>query len=166
MVIQSLPAILRNYPKTIYLIAGDGPHKKILQDLVKKVGIENYVAFLGSPDNKIMPDLYNACDVFTMPSRTIKSSRDVEGFGIVYLEASACGKPIIAGQGGGVAEAILNQKTGLLVNSESPSELAQAFIQLLDNPHLAESLGKNGRKRVLQEFNWDTLVKKLIPLLK
>ncbi|MBU1178315.1 glycosyltransferase family 4 protein, partial [Patescibacteria group bacterium] len=111
-------------------------------------------------------NFYNASDIFLMPSRTIKSKQDVEGFGIVYLEASACGKPIIAGQGGGVGEAVTDQETGLLINSEKPAEISQAIIKLLNDNELALKLGQNGRKRVKQEFNWDELAQKLITTLK
>ncbi|MFH2105428.1 MAG: glycosyltransferase family 4 protein [Parcubacteria group bacterium] len=168
MVIRSLPAILQRFPNTLYLIIGDGPHKKQLQDQIKELGLEKYVLFVNditkvSYDD--LPSYYNACDIFTMPSRIIKSKQDVEGFGIVYLEASACAKPIVAGHGGGVNEAVADGQTGLLVNSEKPAEISQALSKLLSDSSLADKLGQNGRQRVEKEFDWDKLVKRLDNLL-
>ena len=166
MVIRALPAVLQRYPKTYYLIIGNGPQRQKLQALATKIGIEKYIQFLTAIKYQDLPNFYNASDIFLMPSRTIKSKQDVEGFGIVYLEASACGKPIIAGQGGGVGEAVTDQETGLLINSEKPAEISQAIIKLLNDNELALKLGQNGRKRVKQEFNWDELAQKLITTLK
>ena len=165
MVIKALPAILQNYPKTYYLIVGDGPHQSKLQQLASEVGVEKYVRFLTDIKHRDLPSFYNASDIFLMPSRTIKSKRDVEGFGIVYLEASACAKPIIAGQGGGVGEAVIDQETGLLIDPEKPAAVSQAILKLLNNNSLSHKLGQNGRERVKHNFDWDKLVKKLESLL-
>lgn len=165
MVIRALPAILQNYPKTYYLIVGNGPHRSKLQKLASEVGVEKYVRFLTDIKHQDLPSFYNASDIFLMPSRTIKSKRDVEGFGIVYLEASACAKPVIAGQGGGVAEAVVDQETGLLIDPEKPAAVSQAILKLLNNNSLSLKLGQNGRERVTRNFDWDKLVKKLESLL-
>lgn len=164
-VIESLPAILQRFPKTLYLIIGGGPHQKNLQILAKNVGVEKYIVFLDNVEHQDLPNFYNACDIFVMPSRTIKSKQDVEGFGIVYLEAAACAKPVVAGHGGGVAEAVADGQTGLLINPEKPAEISQAITKLLLDNDLALKLGQNGRTRVEKEFNWDKLVKKLKVLL-
>ncbi|NQV13507.1 MAG: glycosyltransferase family 4 protein [Parcubacteria group bacterium] len=168
MVIKSLPAVLQRFPNTLYLIIGDGPYKKKLKALVKELGLEKYVLFVNDitkVNYNDLPDYYNVSDVFTMPSRIIKSKQDVEGFGIVYLEASACAKPIVAGHGGGVNEAVVDNQTGLLVNSQKPAEISQAITKLLLDSDLADKLGQNGRERVEKEFDWDKLVKKLNSLL-
>jgi len=168
MVIKSLPAVLQRFPNTLYLIIRDGPYKKKLKALVKELGLEKYVLFVNDitkVNYNDLPDYYNVSDVFTMPSRIIKSKQDVEGFGIVYLEASACAKPIVAGHGGGVNEAVVDNQTGLLVNSQKPAEISQAITKLLLDSDLADKLGQNGRERVEKEFDWDKLVKKLNSLL-
>ncbi len=160
MVIKSLSNILIKFPKTKYLIVGDGPDREYLRNLVKINNLSNYVIFAGAPDNNNILDYYQACDIFSMPSRTLEKSQDVEGFGIVYLEAAACEKPVIAGKGGGVAEAV-SEQTGIIVDSTNPDEIAKAIILLLENPHIAKKLGENGRQRAIKEFNWDKLAELL-----
>jgi phosphatidylinositol alpha-1,6-mannosyltransferase len=166
MVIKSLSSVLKRYPKTTYLIVGDGPDRERLKMLTSKLNLERYVIFSGAPKSQDLPNYYNASDLFIMPSRILNEKKDVEGFGIVYLEASACGKPIIAGKGGGVAEAVENKKTGILADPENPDEIAEATLKLLNNPKLAKNLGQAGRERVVRDFNWDKLVEKLTPLIE
>lgn len=165
MVIKSLPEVLKKYPKTIYLIAGDGPDRERLKMLTGKLNLKNYVIFLHSLQSKDLPNFYNACDIFIMPSRTLNHKKDVEGFGIVYLEASSCEKPLIAGRGGGVSEAVAENQTGILVDPENYQEISSNILKLLDNPKLSNRLGIAGRKRVLANFNWDHLAAKFEALL-
>lgn len=157
--IKALPEILKKYPKTKYLIVGDGPDREYLKNITREVNMEKYVIFAGAPKNEDILYYYNACDVFTMPSRTLKKSQDVEGFGIVYLEASACAKPVVAGAGGGVSEAVEYNKSGIIVDSKKPSLIALAILSLLDNSYKMASMGEYGRKRVIKHFNWDNLAK-------
>jgi phosphatidylinositol alpha-1,6-mannosyltransferase len=105
------------------------------------------------PDEDL-PDLYAISDVFVMPSREILEENDVEGFGVVFLEANACGKPTIGGQSGGVQDAVVDGITGLLVDPNNPEELANALARLLTDHELAKRLGEQGRLRVVHEFNW------------
>ena len=98
-----------------------------------------------------------------MPSRQIKE--DFEGFGIVYLEANLCSKPVIAGDSGGVRDAVKNGINGLLVNSENIEEITEAVIKLAKDKNLREKLGRQGKERVIKEFNWEKQTKKIISKL-
>ena len=97
--------------------------------------------------------MYNLCDVFIMPAR--ESKDDVEGFGIVYLEAASFTKPVIAGRGGGVREAVVDNETGILVDGKNADEIAGAIIKLFKDKDLREKLGRQGRERVEKEFSWE-----------
>jgi phosphatidylinositol alpha-1,6-mannosyltransferase len=99
------------------------------------------------------------CDIFIMPARDIDG--DLEGFGIVYLEAALAGKPVIAGRSGGVTDAVLDDRTGLLVNPEKTGEIAQAIIKLAQYQGLRQRLGDQARQRALTDFNWQKLAKKV-----
>jgi phosphatidylinositol alpha-1,6-mannosyltransferase len=133
-----------------YWIVGDGPDRERLELLVKKYNLENKVKFLGSIPNPQIYQYYKACDVFVMPCREIDG--DVEGFGIVFLEAAAFGKPVIAGRSGGAPEAVIDGVTGLLVNPLDIDDIAQAMVKLLTNEALALKLGEQGYRRVCAKF--------------
>jgi phosphatidylinositol alpha-1,6-mannosyltransferase len=106
-----------------------------------------------------LPDLYNACDLFVMPSRP--DAPNVEGFGIVFLEANACGKPVVAARSGGIPDAVIDGTTGLLVEPDHQEELTDAIVRVLSNPTVARDLGQNGRRRVVQEASWDHVSRRL-----
>jgi phosphatidylinositol alpha-1,6-mannosyltransferase len=114
------------------------------------------VIFAGYVSDEELVDYYNACDVFLLPCREIPGG-DVEGFGIVFLEANACVKPVVAGRSGGVVEAVDDQCTGILVDPKSEEEISQAVIRLLTDPDLCQNLGQQGRARVLERFTWDAV---------
>jgi phosphatidyl-myo-inositol dimannoside synthase len=153
MTIRALPKVIATFPNAVYLIVGDGPYRQELEALSVAVGVRDYVRFAGNQDEKL-PDIYALSDVFAMPSRARLESCDVEGFGLVYLEANACGKPVIAGRSGGVPDAVTDGVTGLLVDPISPEEIARAISRILSSPDLAARLGDQGRERVLREFTW------------
>ena len=161
MVIKSLPQVLKEVPNAVYLIVGEGQELSRLKELVTALDLENCVLFVGRVGDDELPKYYNACDVFIMPSREITETGDAEGFGIVYLEANACGKPVIGGRAGGVPGAILDGVTGFLVNPLSAEEISEALIKLLQNNELAVKLGVNGRRRVEEELNWDIIANKV-----
>lgn len=162
MVIKALPKVIKKIPNVIYLIGGDGEYKKELEKLVSKLNLERKVIFLGSisdvEDTKAC--YFYLSDVFAMPTREIKREKDVESFGIVYLEASACGKPVIGGRSGGAAEAVIDGKTGFLVKGANVDEIARAIIKLLLDEKQAKYLGDEGKKRA-EKFDWKNQVKKL-----
>jgi phosphatidylinositol alpha-1,6-mannosyltransferase len=157
MVIRALPRVLKDIPDVCYLIVGSGPAKPMLEELTVSMGVSSSVIFLENVGDAELPSMYGMCDVFVMPSRADLESSDVEGFGIVYLEAGACGKPVIAGKSGGVADAVLDGETGLLVPPESPEMLAEAICQVLADKGYAERLGHQGQERAIQKFSWDAI---------
>lgn len=166
MVIRALPEILAAVPNAVYLIAGAGEYESVLRDLAKSLNVAPYVRFLGEVHSDELPTIYNLADVFLMPNRTLPDSNDVEGFGIVFLEASACAKPVIGGCSGGVPDAIVDGKTGVLVNGSSPGAISNAVLLLLTNSGLACRLGRTGRQRVCREFTWDHSAAKIKDLME
>jgi len=152
-VIEALPAILEQVPDVVYLIVGTGPGEDWLRARAQEKGVADRVVFAGRVSDEELPACYNAANVFIMPNR--EEGTDVEGFGIVFLEANACGKPVIGGRSGGAADAIADGESGYLVDPCSPSDIAQAAIRLLTDPTLAERMGEQGRKWVQREFSWE-----------
>ena len=151
-VIEALPQVLKYVPNVIYLIVGRGPEEENLRRLVKERELSEYVKFLGYVEQNLLSDLYNACDLFVLPTKTTHD--DIEGFGIVYSEAASCEVPVIGGRGGGVPEAVIDKETGLLVDPDNTDELATAMIRLLSDEKYAHMLGINGRLRVEKELSW------------
>ncbi|HDD64961.1 MAG TPA: glycosyltransferase family 1 protein [Firmicutes bacterium] len=166
MVIKSLPLVLKEIPDVYYLLVGDGPIKNYLKELAFKCGVEERVIFAGRRFPSQLLYFYNLCDLFIMPSREIKEKGDVEGFGIVFLEANACKKPVIGGKSGGVVDAVIDGYNGLLVNPEDENDIAKAIIKILSDKKLAERLGENGYKRVLNELNWENFSRKVYEFIK
>ncbi|MCL4543843.1 MAG: glycosyltransferase family 4 protein [Chloroflexi bacterium] len=156
VVIRALPSIRTQFPDILYLIAGSGPDTPRLEELVSSLGVQAQVRFLGAiPDNEL-PDLYRSADVFVLPSRESEEYGDVEGFGIVYVEAGACGIPVIGGRSGGVSDAVIDGVTGLLVDPESPAEVSQAITYLLRDSGARARMGRAGRNRAEQELAPET----------
>jgi len=160
-VLKTLPQVLEKIPNLIYLIIGKGTEEEKLKGVVKDLKLEDKVIFAGKVKEEELPLYYGACDLFIMPSYEIKEKGDVEGFGIVYLEAGASGKPVIGGYSGGVPDAIIDGETGLLVDPLNINQIAEALVKLLTNPEFSRKLGEKGRKRVEQELNWQEMAKKI-----
>jgi phosphatidylinositol alpha-1,6-mannosyltransferase len=146
----------------MYFIAGIGPEEKYLRELVPPKFI-NKIIFLGelSEDEKWL--WLNLCDIFIMPARNI--SGDYEGFGIVYLEANLCAKAVIAGDVGGVSDAVVNNYNGLLIDAEKNDNIREAILKLLRDPELRRNLGLNGQARAVRDFNWEKQVEKLVAVI-
>ena len=159
-VIEALPEILRAVPDVEYQVAGDGSYDAALKQLAEKLGVGEQVKFFHNISDAGLPEFYKGCKMFAMPAREIRG--DVEGFGIVYLEAASFGKPSVAGNTGGSPEAVLNNQTGFTVNPESPTEIAEAIAKLLKDENLRTNLGKAARERVLSEFTWERQINKII----
>jgi phosphatidylinositol alpha-1,6-mannosyltransferase len=164
MVIRALPRLLRTLPDVTYIIAGSGSQER-LDHLARELGVRNRVIFTGLVSADDLPALYALCDLFVMPSRQDLAQHSVEGFGLVYLEANACGRPVIGGRSGGVRDAVVDGVTGLLVDPHDPEDIANAIGLLLTNPELARQLGEQGRSRVLNEFTWDTVGQRIRGIL-
>lgn len=165
MVIKSLPQIIKAVPNIQYVIVGDGPYKKNLERLVSELRLGRYVQFVGARPQSEISAWYELCNAFIMPARQLPNG-DVEGFGIVYLEANLYGKPVIAGRSGGVPEAVTDGTSGLLVNPTNTDAIANAAIRLLTDDVYAHRLGAQGLDRVHREFNWETQAKKLQKILE
>lgn len=157
-VISSLPEVVKKIPNLIYLIAGNGPYNNYLKQLVSSLDLEKHVRFIGYVPDEQLPEYYNLCDAFIMPSRTEKG--DPEGFGIVFLEAGACGKPVIGSRMGGIPDAVLDGKTGMLVDPLDEREIADAILELLNDENKARKIGECGRRRA-EQLNWEAAADKL-----
>ena len=153
--IRAMPQILAEFPQAQYLIAGSGPKRLMLEALASELGVRERVFFLGRVPDAELPDLYNLADVFVMANRVLEGQGEVEGFGIVFLEASAAGKPVIGGNTGGTEDAIQEGVTGLRIDARDPATVARAVVSILKHPELAREFGRQGRQRVLKDFTWD-----------
>ncbi len=163
-VIKSLPEVLKIQPNLVYVVIGNGPELDNYQRLAKKLGLQNNIIFLSSVDDKEKILWYYAGDIFIMVSRNLGA--DVEGFGIVYLEAGLAGKPVIACKTGGVADAVADEVNGLLVDPESIKQISAAILRLAEFKGLRERLGVAGQKRANEQFNWQGQAKKMFEIIK
>lgn len=165
-VLRSLPSLLEQRPELRYWIAGTGPELPALQRLAQESGVAHAVTFLGFVPDADLPELYRQASIFVMPTRADRNSGDVEGFGIVYLEAGASGLPVVAADSGGATDAVRDDKTGLLVPPDDPAALTRALTYLLDNPDAAAKMGAAGRRWVEDEMNWDRAAAQLFHVLE
>ena len=163
--IRALPLVRRRIPDAALLLVGGGPYRSTLESLAAASGVAKDVVFTGTVPWADLPDHHAAGDVFAMPCRTRRGGLDVEGLGIVYLEASAVGRPVVAGDSGGAPDAVLEDRTGYVVPGRDVPALAERLVTLLDNPTLAERLGTAGRAWVEQDWRWDTQADRLEALL-
>jgi phosphatidylinositol alpha-1,6-mannosyltransferase len=163
--IQAMPRILAAEPDAVLLIVGGGPYEKDLRELAHDAGVTGSVRFTGPVPWAELPAHYGAGDVFAMPCRTRRGGLDVEGLGIVYLEASATGLPVVAGDSGGAPDAVLDGETGWVVRGGSPSEAADRIITLLGDAELRRRMGERGREWVEEKWRWDLLAEHLKNLL-
>ncbi len=154
-VIEALSVLKDQIPEIAYLIVGDGPDRTKLEHLALTKVVDQLVTFCGKVPYNELNMYYNLGDVFVMPSKT--ATPDVEGFGIVFLEANACAKPVIGTYSGGIPSAIIQEQTGLLVEENNPLELSQAILRLYKNQELAKEIGSHGLLRIKKEANWDAL---------
>jgi phosphatidylinositol alpha-1,6-mannosyltransferase len=152
--IEALPQIRASVPGAALVIVGDGPYRGTLEKKVHELHLENDVHFAGKVDYEMLPAWYLTGDVFAMPCRTRNAGWDVEGLGIVYLEASACGLPVVAGNSGGAPDAVLNHQTGVVVDGRNHTDIATTIGQLLNDKQLSHQLGQAGRAWVEQKWTW------------
>ena len=164
-VLRALPGIVKDFPDVLYCIVGIGAEEKRLREQIRELGLENHVRLMGKVPEEELTFLYNACEIFVMPSREIEEGGHIEGFGIVYLEANACGKPVIGGRSGGIGEAIRDGETGFLVNPARPEEIAEKIHFLLSSPDEAQRLGRQGLRWVRETFDWDHYTQEAYQLL-
>ncbi len=152
MVTRSVAQLVKAGLDVGYIVVGKGNDGPRLEELAASLGIHDRVHFAGFVPDEDLPRYYNACDVFALVSRQV--THGLEGFGIVFLEANACGKPVIGGRSGGMADAIADRESGLLVDPASQDAISQTLHNLLTDQALARRLGEYGRRRVSQKFDW------------
>lgn len=162
--LAAFAAVHRGLPRARLVMVGDGPYRGKLQQLISRHRLETATIITGGLDTRALANWYERCDLFAMLPRRLPSG-DVEGFGLVYLEANRFGKPVVATRSGGVPEAVLDGVTGLLVPEGDPKAAAQAMLQLLRDPALAHRLGIQGLERVEREFNWHVIGERVAKLL-
>ncbi|UFR04960.1 glycosyltransferase family 4 protein [Streptomyces sp. Go40/10] len=163
--IRAMPRILAAEPDTVLLIVGGGPYEKDLRRMADETGVAGSVRFTGAVPWSELPAHYGAGDVFAMPCRTRRGGLDVEGLGIVYLEASATGLPVVAGDSGGAPDAVLEGETGWVVRGGSAEQTAERVVALLQDPELRRRMGERGRRWVEEKWRWDLLAERLKALL-
>jgi phosphatidylinositol alpha-1,6-mannosyltransferase len=149
-VIRALPALRQQGLDVDYALIGIGDDLDYLRSLAQEHGVLDHVHFLGHVSYEDLPRWYSACDVFAMPNRDIDG--DTEGFGLVFLEVAASGKPAVAGKAGGTGSAVVDGETGLRVNGEKVEEIEQALARILCNPEEAAEMGRKARLRVIENF--------------
>jgi phosphatidylinositol alpha-1,6-mannosyltransferase len=164
--IESMPEILAKVPNAHLLIVGRGPYLEHLAKLVAVNNVENHVSFIGRVQYVELPRFICAGDVFAMPSRSRFAGLEVEGLGIVYLEASACGLPVVAGNSGGAPDAVVEGITGLVVDGTNNTQIADAVITLLTNPQKCKEMGDAGQAWIKENWRWEIWSKRFNELLE
>jgi phosphatidylinositol alpha-1,6-mannosyltransferase len=137
------------------LLVGEGPYREHLEKLAKKHKIESSLTFIGRIQYKELPTYICVGDIFAMPSRSRLLGLEVEGLGIVYLEASSCGLPVLAGNSGGAPDAVIQNKTGLVVSGTNTQEIANAAVELLMNFDSSKKMGLLGRQWIIEKWRWE-----------
>jgi phosphatidylinositol alpha-1,6-mannosyltransferase len=151
--VRAMPRVLERFPDAVLIVVGQGPTMTDTVRAAWRAGVREHVICPGRLSDEETALLYDACEVFALP--TGQDARgQVEGFGLVFAEAHAHGKPVVAGRSGGVTDAVIDGETGLLVDATQPDEIADAILRIMSDPPLAGRLGENGRKRVEKELNW------------
>ena len=152
--VEAMPLVLKEIPEAHLVFIGEGPHRKRLDELVKKFKLENHVTFIGRIQYSDLPRHFSLGDIFAMPSRSRLFGLEVEGLGIVYLEASACGLPVVGGNSGGAPDAVKEGITGFVVDGNKLPEIADRIITLLKDDELRNQMGNAGRSWAMEEWQW------------
>jgi len=163
--IRAWPEVLAQVPEAALLIVGSGPYASALRSLAARTAPPASVIFTGSVPFAELPAHYAAGDVFAMPCRTRRGGLDVEGLGIVYLEASATGLPVVGGDSGGAPNAILDGETGYVVAGRDTATLASRLVSLLRDPPGARAMGEKGRAWIERDWTWDQAAARLRALI-
>ena len=163
--IQAMPAVLKKIPNAHLLLVGEGPYRKHLEKLVMKSSLEQNVTFAGRIMYDRLPSYLSAADLFAMPSRSRFFGLEVEGLGIVYLEASACGIPVVAGNSGGAPDAVLEGVTGLCVDGTNIEQITAAIVEICSDAERASHMGAAGRNWIVDQWRWDIWSKEFNALL-
>ncbi|WP_040510833.1 glycosyltransferase family 4 protein [Gordonia soli] len=165
VLIKALPGIRMRIPDAVLVIVGGGPYAETLHRLAEETGVADHVVFTGSVPADELPAYHAIADVFAMPSRTRGRGLDVEGLGIVYLEASSTGVPVVAGQSGGAPETVIEGVTGTVVDGTDIDAVALAVIDILSDRRLARRMGERGREFAVERWQWRAIASRLVQLL-
>jgi phosphatidylinositol alpha-1,6-mannosyltransferase len=165
MLIRALPAIRERIDGAALVIVGGGPYRTTLHRMAHEFGVGEHVVFTDGVPGDELPAHHAMADVFAMPCRTRGAGLDVEGLGIVYLEASACGVPVVAGRSGGAPESVVDGETGLVVDGWDVGAIAAAVGDVLADPDRGARMGSAGRKWVVDNWQWRTKAQRLGELL-
>jgi phosphatidylinositol alpha-1,6-mannosyltransferase len=169
VLIQALPKIRQRVPGTALLLVGRPNRARFLwwlQQLAVREGVADHVIFAGGVPGDQLPEYYAAGDVFAMPCRARRLGLDVEGLGIVYLEASAVARPVIAGESGGAPETVRQGESGYVVDGRDPNAVAARVVGMLADAAERDRLGRGGRRWVEQAWTWDVAARRLQDLLQ
>jgi phosphatidyl-myo-inositol dimannoside synthase len=166
VLVAAWPRVLAAHPDARLLLVGGGPLEPALRRAVAAGGLEESVVLTGAVPPAELPAHYAGGDVFAMPCRTRRLGLDVEGLGMVFLEAAACGRPVVAGTSGGAPEAVIDGETGTVVDPRSPESVAGAITAMLDDPARARAMGAAGRAWVEQRWSWTTIAATFAELLE
>ena len=162
--VRAMPKILESHPETMLVCAGRGPCLDETAELARALGVADRVLLPGYLPDDHVAALYQACDVFALPTGE-DAGGQVEGFGLVFAEAQAHGKPVVAGRSGGVTDAVIDGETGLIVPPEDPESLADSITSLLSDREKAAALGAKAKDRVARELNWPHFTQRLLEAL-
>jgi phosphatidylinositol alpha-1,6-mannosyltransferase len=162
MMIRALPDIARRCPDVLYVVAGAGADESALRTLAKDLGVSDRIQFRGPIADSDLVESYQQCDLFALPNRQV--GWDFEGFGIVLIEAQACGVPVIAGRSGGTGETMSPGVSGEIVACETPEPIAEAVTTLLDDPERRARMGRAGREWVCARYDWPVLTRQATTL--
>ncbi|MEY3165935.1 MAG: hypothetical protein RLZZ291_452, partial [Actinomycetota bacterium] len=153
--IEALPKVLESIPDAALVLVGEGPYRKHLDGLVNKYDLSGNVFFIGRINFAELPNYIGMGDVFAMPSRSRLFGLEVEGLGIVYLEASSCGLPVIGGSSGGAPDAVLDGETGYVVDGNDLTAISTQIVRLLSDEKLRKEMGGRGRKWAIENWRWE-----------
>jgi glycosyltransferase involved in cell wall biosynthesis len=161
--IEAIKILIHEYRRNdVFLrIAGQGPLKEKYEKIIQGNQLHDYVELIGYVPNTKIHEYYNEADIFVIPS-IIDENEETEGFGVVSLEANACKTPVIGSKVGGIVDVIEDGYNGFLVEQKSSEQIAEKIVHLANNKALREKIGKNGRKKVTQDFNWDKVTDEII----
>lgn len=166
VLVKSWPIVLESHPDADLVIVGEGPDRSRLQSLAGSLHLDGKVKFVGAVSDQELSVLYASSQIFALPSRARTGPNpEGEGFGLVFCEAGAAGLPVVAGRAGAVPEVVIDGRTGILVNPESPEEVAAAILRLLRDPELARRLGDAGHERALALYSYEGFRKAVTELV-
>jgi len=165
MLLRAWPLVLRRHPDAVLLIVGDGKYAPALRRLAAEIGVDRHVRFAGAVGDDVLPQYLAAAEVFALPCRTVWHGLQPEGLGLCTLEASASGLPVVVGDSGGAPEAVIDGRTGVVVDGSKVPEIADALCTLLENSSLAHRMGVDGRCWVEQHWTWDQMTARLSSML-